>query len=129
MRRPALLLLFALAALAPMTAMASEWYRCRTMGVAQPTCCCPKTAQEDEPASDLPTVKAAACCDLELAEAPPTDPRSVTSATSFAIAAPCAVERVAFAPQRDEADAEIAATPRQSQGPPALYLQHCSLLL
>lgn len=128
MRRPVLLLLFALAAFAPMTAMASEWYRCRTTGVAQQTCCCPKTEEtKDEPPSDQPLAKAACCCDVELAEARATDPRS-TTALSFPIIVSPAVERVAFAPPRGATDVEIAATPRQSQGPPALYLQHCSLL-
>jgi hypothetical protein len=126
-----LLLLFALAALAPTTAMASEWYRCRTMGVVQQTCCCPKKSQaKEQPASDQPQAKAAGCCDVELSEARASDPRSSAPASGFLPVPPSAVERVAFATHGGaELAIDLAVTPRQSQGPPALYLRHCSLLL
>lgn len=130
MRRPVLLLLFALAALAPTTATASEWYRCRTMGVAQQTCCCPKKSQAKERrASEHPQAKAACCCDVELSEARARDSRASAPASGFLLVPPSAVEHVAFAPPRTELDIGVAVTPRQSQGPPALYLRHCSLLL
>jgi hypothetical protein len=126
-RRPLVLLLL-IAALAPTSAMASEWIRCRTDGEARKTCCCPPDAREDDPTR--PTeIAAAKCCDVDHLAGRALDARAIPDVSPFAIAPPVrTVVRIAPMPATTldvVSQTEVA----QPRGPPSLFAQNILLLV
>ena len=126
-RRPLVLLLL-IAALAPTSAMASDWIRCRTDGESRRTCCCPADEREEDPARP-PELAATGCCDVDRLPGRSLDARAMPDVPSLALAPPVrTVVRVS-----PVAIAEIAATPQtevaQPRGPPSLFAQGCLLLV
>ena len=126
-RRPLILLLL-IAALAPTSAMASEWIRCRTDGEARKTCCCPVDEREEDPARPA-ELAAAGCCDVDQLPGRALDARVMPEIASITLAPPVrTVIRVA--------PLEIAATDAapqtevaQPRGPPSLVAQNILLLV
>jgi hypothetical protein len=128
-RRPLVLLLL-IAALAPTSAMASEWIQCRG-GETRKTCCCPQEGRDvrDEDPSRTPEVAAAKCCDVDRFAGRALDERAMPDVSPFAIAPPVrTVVRVAPMPVAtlDVVTETEAAQPR---GPPSLFAQSILLLV
>lgn len=128
MVRRSLVLLLLIAALAPTSAMASEWIRCRADGEARNACCCPADDRDEDPARPA-ELTAASCCDVDLLAERTLDARALPDVLSIAIAPPVrTVIRVApteigafeISPQTEVA---------QPRGPPSLFAQGCSLLV
>ena len=128
MRRPLVLLLL-IAALAPTSAMASEWIRCRVDGgQARKTCCCP-TEQRDEDPSRPPELAASKCCDVDQMAGRTLDARAMPDVSPIMLAPPVrSVIRVA-----PTEGAAIEAVPQtevvQPRGPPSLFAQSVLLLV
>jgi hypothetical protein len=126
-RRPLVLLLL-IAALAPTSAMASEWIRCRTDGEARKTCCCPADEREADPTR--PTeIAAANCCDVDQIAGRTLDARALPDISPFAVAPPVrTVARIAPMPVATlvvVSQTEVA----QPRGPPSLFAQNILLLV
>lgn len=127
MRRPLVLLLL-VAALAPTSAMASEWFRCRVDGEARKSCCCPAEEREQDPARP-PELTATKCCDVDQFAGRTLDARAMPDAVPIAIAPPVrAVIRLApaeVAASDSVPETEVA----QPRGPPSLFAQRILLLV
>ena len=126
-RRPLVLLLL-IAALAPTSAMASEWIRCRTDGEARKSCCCPADDRDEDP-SRPPELAATSCCSVDRMAGRSLDARVMPEVAAIAIAPPLRtvirvvpVEPVAIdvMPQTEVA---------QPRGPPSLLSLGCLLLV
>jgi len=126
-RRPLVLLLL-IAALAPTSAMASDWIRCRADGEARRACCCPADEREEDPARP-PELAATSCCDVDRLPGRSLDARAMPDVPSLALAPPvrtmvrvAPVERsvIAVSPQTEVA---------QPRGPPSLLSLGCLLLV
>ncbi len=128
MRLP-LCILLALAALAPTSAMASEWYQCRADGVTRPTCCCPPAADEAAAPDAPPTISRAGCCTVDVVDGSTSDLRTLTSLASTALPAVIPQVTIAAPPPAPPWRRTRHARSSQPRGPPALYLQHCALLI
>ena len=126
-----LILLLILAALAPTSAMASEWYRCQADGEVRQACCCPQQEEGEEPAPDSPQgIERSCCCDIDRADPRTSDLRATAEAGSVVAGLAMPIETVRMMPATPEAVAVVAiSTPAQPRGPPSLFLRHCSLLL
>jgi hypothetical protein len=120
--------LLLIAALAPTSAMASEWMRCRTDGAARKTCCCPAEERDEDP-SRPPELAATKCCDVDQFAGRTLDARAMPDVSPIMLAPPVrSVIRVAptaVAAVDTVSQTEVA----QPRGPPSLFAQSILLLV
>lgn len=128
MRRVVLILL-ALAVLAPSMVQAATWYRCAHDGETRSSCCCPPKAKHHGAPASNAEMKSACCCkvtQLKSAES------SVRAAPPVALDVAPAVVPVVVSVSSIAAPSRIAVIERTyaPRGPPEpLFVRHCSLLL
>jgi hypothetical protein len=126
-RRPLILLLL-IAALAPTSAMASEWIRCRIDGEARKTCCCPPDEREEDPSRPA-EIAATGCCDVDKLAGQSADPRAMPDIAAIAIAPPVRTVVRLAPPEIAVVDLAPAMEAAQPRGPPSLFALGCSLLV
>src|SRR5215208_6619662 len=101
------------------TGFASTVFRCKIDGKARDACCCPRTskaAKSKQPPSEAPIASRAFCCQIEIANAAPTEVRvqAERSDTTRWVLPPVVTE-TAVEPARPMA---IASTPCIDDHPP-----------
>lgn len=126
-----LVILLVLGALAPTSALASDWYRCRIDGQVRQACCCPQQEENDERGrGDPPGIERSCCCDVDRVDGRTSDLRARTEATAASAGAMITLEAGSEMPATPAAVAVLAtSTPAQPRGPPSLFLRNCSLLI
>jgi hypothetical protein len=127
LRRAAVLVL-AFLTLAPAGVKAAAWFRSAQDGVLRTACCCPAKARYHGPTAPDSEVRAACCCTIVQLAARPAPERA---APPEAVVAAPAVARavVAVPPPPRTSEAIPPDRPRPTRFPPALFVQHCALLL
>jgi hypothetical protein len=125
--RRSLVILFLVAAFAPTSAMASDWYRCRMSGKAMQKCCCPvEKARAPQPQA---AVRGACCCDVEHSVVRSADPRVRADAASVEMLVPPLPVRVLPRLELAERPQLVAASAvAQPRGPP-VFLRNLTLIL
>jgi len=124
-----LILLLLVAAIAPTSAIAAEWYRCRTSGETMSSCCCSAKDRVEAVVPDASEARPACCCDVERTEALSSGPRlRVGEGVVAPLISPAPTEapRLLVAPSIVAVD--VTSTPALPRGPP-VFLRNLTLLI